>query len=176
MEAASREAYRSLVYDDPGFWPFYLQATPIEHIALLTIASRPVSRGGGGVEGVEGLRAIPWNFAWVQSRATLVGWYGLGTALQAEIGAGRPGRASTDVPRVALLQHGPEQRGAGVGAGAYPDRTDVRRAGGAAGVGGADRRADRGGVRPHPRRAPRDLRPSGPHGPRPRGEEHRRIP
>ena len=88
MEAASREAYRSLVYDDPGFWSFYLQATPIEHIALLTIASRPVSRGGGGVEGVEGLRAIPWNFAWVQSRATLVGWYGLGTALQAEIARG----------------------------------------------------------------------------------------
>ena len=88
MEAASREQYRALVYEDEGFWPFYLQATPIEHIALLTIASRPVSRGGGGVTGVEGLRAIPWNFAWVQSRATLVGWYGLGTALQGEIAAG----------------------------------------------------------------------------------------
>ncbi len=88
MEAASREKYRSLVYEDEGFWPFYLQATPIEHIALLTIASRPVSRGGSGVTGVEGLRAIPWNFAWVQSRATLVGWYGLGTALKSHIDSG----------------------------------------------------------------------------------------
>ena len=88
MEAASRDAYRALVYEDEGFWPFYLQATPIEHISLLTIASRPVSRGGNGVNGVEGLRAIPWNFAWVQSRATLVGWYGLGTALQAKIAEG----------------------------------------------------------------------------------------
>ena len=88
MEEASRLKYRELVYEDEGFWPFYLQATPIEHIALLTIASRPVSRGGSGVTGVDGLRAIPWNFAWVQSRATMVGWYGLGTALQAEIARG----------------------------------------------------------------------------------------
>ncbi len=88
MEEASREAYRKLVYEDEGFWPFYLQATPIEHIALLTIASRPVSRGGSGVTGVEGLRAIPWNFAWVQSRATMVGWYGLGTALKGKIDSG----------------------------------------------------------------------------------------
>ena len=88
MEELSREAYRKLVYEDEGFWPFYLQATPIEHIALLTIASRPVSRGGSGVGSVEGLRAIPWNFAWVQSRATLVGWYGLGTALKAHIDGG----------------------------------------------------------------------------------------
>ncbi len=88
MEEASRKAYRDLVYEDEGFWPFYVQATPIEHIALLTIASRPVSRGGSGVNGVEGLRAIPWNFAWVQSRHTLVGWYGLGTALQGKIAEG----------------------------------------------------------------------------------------
>ncbi len=88
MEEGSRLKYRELVYEDEGFWPFYLQATPIEHIALLTIASRPVSRGGSGVTGVDGLRAIPWNFAWVQSRATMVGWYGLGTALQAEIARG----------------------------------------------------------------------------------------
>ena len=77
----SRSAYRELVYETPGFWDFYTQATPIDHISLLPIASRPVYRPGGAAEGVEGLRAIPWNFAWVQSRALLVGWYGVGTAL-----------------------------------------------------------------------------------------------
>lgn len=77
----SRAAYRSLVYETPGFWEFYTQATPIDHISLLPIASRPVYRPGSAAEGVEGLRAIPWNFAWVQSRALLVGWYGVGTAL-----------------------------------------------------------------------------------------------
>lgn len=82
LESASREAYRSLVYEDPDFWTFYTQATPIEHISLLPIASRPVFRPGKALTGIEGLRAIPWNFAWVQSRTTLVGWYGLGAALE----------------------------------------------------------------------------------------------
>ena len=84
----SRAAYRSLVYETPGFWEFYTQATPIDHISLLPIASRPVYRPGSAAEGVEGLRAIPWNFAWVQSRALLVGWYGVGSALSKFIEGG----------------------------------------------------------------------------------------
>ena len=83
MAATSREAYRALVYDDPDFWEFYRQATPIEPIALLPIASRPVSRGADALRGIGDLRAIPWNFAWVQSRALVVGWYGVGTGLEA---------------------------------------------------------------------------------------------
>ncbi len=83
IEDSSRIAYRDLVYNDPEFWSFYTQATPIQHISLLPIASRPVYRPGNAVSGIEGLRAIPWNFAWVQSRTTLVGWYGMGTALEA---------------------------------------------------------------------------------------------
>jgi len=94
LEASSREAYRSLVYDDPDFWSFYTQATPIEHISLLPIASRPVYRPGNALSGIDGLRAIPWNFAWVQSRTTLVGWYGMGTALE-QYAAGDPGRLET---------------------------------------------------------------------------------
>ncbi|HEY0868178.1 MAG TPA: phosphoenolpyruvate carboxylase, partial [Fimbriimonas sp.] len=47
------------------------------------IASRPVFRPGKALSGIEGLRAIPWNFAWVQNRATLVGWYGVGSAIEA---------------------------------------------------------------------------------------------
>jgi phosphoenolpyruvate carboxylase len=81
MAETSRAAYRELVYDDPGFWSFYSQATPISHIRRLGITSRPAFRPGRQVTGVEHLRAIPWVFAWVQSRYVLPGWYGLGTAL-----------------------------------------------------------------------------------------------
>jgi phosphoenolpyruvate carboxylase len=91
LETSSRSAYRSLVYDDPDFWTYYTQATPIEHISLLPIASRPVYRPGNALSGIEGLRAIPWNFAWVQCRTTLVGWYGMGTALE-QYAEGEPHR------------------------------------------------------------------------------------
>ncbi|MEM8756261.1 MAG: phosphoenolpyruvate carboxylase [Planctomycetota bacterium] len=70
--------YRELVGMD-GFWDWYAAATPIEHISGLPIASRPVSRGGG-VVGLDNLRAIPWVFAWTQIRANLPGWFGIGTA------------------------------------------------------------------------------------------------
>jgi len=82
MADQSRKTYRYLVYEDPEFWGFYSQATPIPHISRLPIASRPVSRPGGSISGVENLRAIPWVFAWVQSRYVLPGWYGLGGALE----------------------------------------------------------------------------------------------
>jgi phosphoenolpyruvate carboxylase len=82
MADHSRGVYRALVYDDPEFWDFYTQATPIEHIGGLTIASRPVFRPGKGVGSPANLRAVPWVFAWVQSRYVLPGWYGLGSALE----------------------------------------------------------------------------------------------
>jgi len=77
----SRECFRQLVHDDPDFWSFYTQATPILHISRLPIASRPVSRSSTSLTGMDELRAIPWVFAWVQSRIVLPGWYGLGAAL-----------------------------------------------------------------------------------------------
>jgi phosphoenolpyruvate carboxylase len=78
----SRECYRNLVHDDPDFWTFYSQATPIKFISRLQVASRPVSRSSTSLQSLEELRAIPWVFAWVQSRMVLPGWYGLGTALE----------------------------------------------------------------------------------------------
>jgi phosphoenolpyruvate carboxylase len=82
--------YRSLV-DHPGFWEWYTRTTPIEHISHLPIASRPVSRGGG-VVGLDNLRAIPWVFAWTQIRANVPGWFGIGAALDEEIKAGGAAR------------------------------------------------------------------------------------
>ncbi len=87
-EAASR-AYRSLVYETPEFLPYFEQATPIKEISQLKIGSRPARRGAAS--GIEQLRAIPWVFSWMQSRHTLPGWYGLGTAL-ADYLAEDPGR------------------------------------------------------------------------------------
>src|SRR5207253_1766975 len=52
------------------------------HISRLPIASRPVMRPGEQPIGMEGLRAIPWVFAWVQNRYVVPGWYGMGSALE----------------------------------------------------------------------------------------------
>jgi phosphoenolpyruvate carboxylase len=82
MAESSHAAYRALVHEEPGFWSFYTQATPIRHISRLPIASRPASRAKQPGS-FESLRAIPWVFAWVQSRYVVPGWYGLGSALRA---------------------------------------------------------------------------------------------
>jgi len=73
-------AYRELV-DADGFWEWYTAATPVEHISRLPIASRPVSRKAASEVDFEGIRAIPWVFAWTQARYLVPGWYGTGAAL-----------------------------------------------------------------------------------------------
>lgn len=77
----SRAAYRELVWGEPDFVDYFRAATPIDVIERLKIGSRPASRRAGG--GVETLRAIPWVFAWTQSRHILPGWYGFGSGLAA---------------------------------------------------------------------------------------------
>jgi phosphoenolpyruvate carboxylase len=82
MSAASREGYEELVHAE-GFVEFFRRVTPIAQIGTLPIASRPVSRGMDASTVLEDLRAIPWVFAWGQSRVNLTGWYGLGTGMEA---------------------------------------------------------------------------------------------
>ena len=79
IAAESRNAYRGLVYDTPEFYDYFRSATPIDVIERMRIGSRPSSRRSQS--GIADLRAIPWVFAWTQSRLTLPGWYGLGTGL-----------------------------------------------------------------------------------------------
>ncbi len=73
------QAYRALVYGDPDFVRFFQEATPVSELAQLNIGSRPPKRTAS--DRIEDLRAIPWVFSWMQSRITLPGWYGIGTAL-----------------------------------------------------------------------------------------------
>ncbi len=76
----SREAYRRLI-DDPDFIHYFRHATPIDVIERMALGSRPAKRRSG--ETLEHLRAIPWVFAWTQSRQIIPGWFGMGTALHA---------------------------------------------------------------------------------------------
>jgi len=80
LATRSMQAYRELI-DDDRFWDWYCGVSPIEHIAGLPIASRPVSRNAGGLS-FENLRAIPWVFAWTQMRYNVPGWFGVGSAVQ----------------------------------------------------------------------------------------------
>jgi len=79
LSATAFEVYRELV-DHPGFTDYYGSATPIEEIVGLPIASRPARRTGQ--LSLADLRAIPWVFAWTQSRHLVPAWYGLGTACE----------------------------------------------------------------------------------------------
>jgi phosphoenolpyruvate carboxylase len=81
LAGAARGHYRGLVYDTPEFLAYFEAATPIAEVSQLKLGSRPARRSGGG-QGIAELRAIPWVFSWMQSRHTLPGWYGLGSALE----------------------------------------------------------------------------------------------
>ncbi|EKN68774.1 phosphoenolpyruvate carboxylase [Neobacillus bataviensis LMG 21833] len=72
--------YQSLVFGDPDFLTYFTQGTPLKEIGDLNIGSRPMSRKNKGR--FEDLRAIPWVFAWTQSRQLLPAWYAAGTGLE----------------------------------------------------------------------------------------------
>ncbi|MBK6729187.1 MAG: phosphoenolpyruvate carboxylase [Xanthomonadales bacterium] len=82
MAEASLAHYRALVSDGDAFVAYFRDATPIDVIERMSLGSRPARRGGAQIRD---LRAIPWVFAWTQSRCVLTGWYGLGSALEAGV-------------------------------------------------------------------------------------------
>jgi len=80
---ASRVTYKELIYDRPEFWEYFRGATPIDVIERLGIGSRPTSRSDNS--NIQDIRAIPWVFAWTQTRMLLPGWFGVGAGLQRAI-------------------------------------------------------------------------------------------
>jgi phosphoenolpyruvate carboxylase len=91
VAAASLRAYRTLV-DTEGFAGWLARISPLEEISEMRIGSRPARRSGAA--GLDDLRAIPWVFAWAQTRLNLPGWYGLGSGLAAVVGS-EPGLRET---------------------------------------------------------------------------------
>ncbi|WP_024641455.1 phosphoenolpyruvate carboxylase [Pseudomonas syringae] len=71
-------AYRAVVRENPEFVEYFRQATPEQELGRLPLGSRPAKRREGGVES---LRAIPWIFAWTQTRLMLPAWLGWEAAL-----------------------------------------------------------------------------------------------
>lgn len=79
ISSVSLSKYQELVFKDPDFLTYFKEATPLPELGALNIGSRPMSRKGS--ERFEDLRAIPWVFAWTQSRQLLPAWYAAGTGL-----------------------------------------------------------------------------------------------
>ena len=78
--------FHRIVRHHPDFVPYFRAATPEQELGNLKIGSRPSRRRPGG--GIETLRAIPWIFAWTQTRLMLPAWLGVGAALEAAIDRG----------------------------------------------------------------------------------------
>ena len=106
LEAAALRAYRELVTAD-GFAEWFARLSPLGELGGMRLGSRPARRGLAAPAGLADLRAIPWVFAWAQTRINLPGWYGLGSGLAAAI-AGPGGMAAVqaayrDWPLLAVM-------------------------------------------------------------------------
>jgi phosphoenolpyruvate carboxylase len=82
VASRARRTYRSIVYEHPQFIPYFRTATPEPELTQVSIGSRPARRTPG--KGVESLRAIPWQFAWTQTRLMLPSWLGIEDALSGD--------------------------------------------------------------------------------------------
>ena len=75
----SYEEYRSF-FTDSNLIDYFEKGTPVKLLSTLNIGSRPSKRTKNS-KTLQNYRAIPWVFGWAQTRNTLTGWYGSGTAL-----------------------------------------------------------------------------------------------
>lgn len=94
ISVISLKKYQSLVFEDPDFLTYFTEATPLSEVGELNIGSRPSKRKNRNR--FEDLRAIPWVFAWTQSRQLIPAWYAAGTGLESFV--------SKDEENLKLLQ------------------------------------------------------------------------
>ncbi|KAK9814631.1 hypothetical protein WJX72_009042 [[Myrmecia] bisecta] len=87
MSKVSCDAYRKVVRGSPEFMEYFQSGTPVNELGRMNIGSRPAKRKAAG--SIDDLRAIPWIFAWTQTRFHLPVWLGLGEAFQAMAAAGK---------------------------------------------------------------------------------------
>ena len=86
VAGAARDDFRRTVYDDTRFLRYFSAATPEAELDALHIGSRPARRTSSG--GLQTLRAIPWQFAWTQTRLLLASWLGVDEMLGEGVPAG----------------------------------------------------------------------------------------
>ena len=100
IAAAAQKTYLDLIgTEDFAVW--FSRVSPLEELGELRLGSRPSRRGAA--KGLDDLRAIPWVFAWTQTRVNLPGWYGLGTGLAAVEDLSALERAYQEWPMFASL-------------------------------------------------------------------------
>jgi phosphoenolpyruvate carboxylase len=86
LSADAAEAYRRYVHERPDFLEYFRTATPLPELEQVNIGSRPARRKKS--TGIETLRAIPWQFAWTQTRLILGAWLGTDEALERAVERG----------------------------------------------------------------------------------------
>lgn len=88
LTANALNSYRSTI-NDTAFLDYFHRATPEKELQRLSLGSRPAKRSTQG--GIESLRAIPWVFAWTQTRLLVPAWLGTEQALEVSIKNGQLG-------------------------------------------------------------------------------------
>jgi phosphoenolpyruvate carboxylase len=85
LTRCSLKSYRNEIHN-ADFLDYFHKATPEQELQRLLLGSRPAKRKASG--GIESLRAIPWVFAWTQTRLLIPAWLGSDSALQMAIDEG----------------------------------------------------------------------------------------
>ena len=82
LTQCSLASYRNEI-SQPNFLEYFHEATPEQELQRLSLGSRPAKRKSSG--GIESLRAIPWVFAWTQTRLLIPAWLGSDSAFEKAI-------------------------------------------------------------------------------------------